>query len=168
MARCYSQLHLRTGFASISSFLQSCFRSSLHDGFLQISKKSSYPILRAERVHASQIYRRVKEVYGELCHARCAIFRWCQCYEAGLVNIKDLPNPGQAHIVTNSATISAVDELLRQNRWITTREIAVELSISKGTVHRIIHKKLGYGKVRAQWVPSICQRIIRRREWVFA
>ncbi|GBL86412.1 hypothetical protein AVEN_164576-1 [Araneus ventricosus] len=32
------------GFASISSFLESCFRSSLHDGFLQISTKSSYPI----------------------------------------------------------------------------------------------------------------------------
>ncbi|GBM72494.1 hypothetical protein AVEN_218121-1 [Araneus ventricosus] len=61
---------------------------------------------------------------------------------------------GQVHVVTNSATISAVDELLRQNRRITTREIAVELLISKGTVHHIIHKKFGYGKVCAQWVPK--------------
>ncbi|GBO34417.1 hypothetical protein AVEN_170669-1 [Araneus ventricosus] len=36
---------------------------------------------------------------------------------------------------------------MRQNRRINTREIVVELSISKGTVHHIIHKKLGYGKV---------------------
>ncbi|GBM70170.1 hypothetical protein AVEN_142990-1 [Araneus ventricosus] len=77
-----------------------------------------------------------------------------QCYEAGCVNIKDFPRPRQAHIVTNSATISAVDEFIRQNRRITTREIAVELSISKGTVHHIIHKRLGYGKVCAQWVPK--------------
>ncbi|GBN65725.1 hypothetical protein AVEN_180372-1 [Araneus ventricosus] len=82
------------------------------------------------------------------------MFRWCQRYEAGRVNIKDLPRPEQAHVVTNSATISAVDELIRQNRRITTREIAVELSISKGTVHHIIHQKLGYGKVCAQWVPK--------------
>ncbi|GBM94586.1 hypothetical protein AVEN_272497-1 [Araneus ventricosus] len=94
----------------------------------------------------------MKEVYGEQCLTRCTIFQWCQRYEAGRVNIKDLPRPGQAHVVTNSATISAVDELIRQNRRITIREIAVELSISKGTVHHIIHKKLGYGKVCAQWV----------------
>ncbi|GBO19889.1 hypothetical protein AVEN_240189-1 [Araneus ventricosus] len=71
--------------------------------------------LRAEGEHASQIYRRLKEVYGEQCLSRCTIFRWCQRYEAGRVNI-DLLRPGQAHVVTNSDTISAVDELIRQNR----------------------------------------------------
>ncbi|GBL78332.1 hypothetical protein AVEN_110501-1 [Araneus ventricosus] len=83
--------------------------------------------LRAEGEHASQIYRRMKEVYGEQCLARCTICRWCHRYEAGRVNIKDLPRPGQAHVVTNSATTSAVNELIRLNRRITTREIAVEL-----------------------------------------
>ncbi|GBL89371.1 hypothetical protein AVEN_225887-1 [Araneus ventricosus] len=96
----------------------------------------------------------MKKVYGEQCLARCTIFQWCQRYEEGRVNIKDLPRPGQAHVVINSATISAVDELIRQNRRIATREIAVELSISKGTVHYIIHKKLRYGKVCAQCVPK--------------
>ncbi|GBM43628.1 hypothetical protein AVEN_143066-1 [Araneus ventricosus] len=91
---------------------------------------------------------------GEQCLARCTIFRWYQRYEAGRVIIKELPRLGQAHVVSNSATISAVDELIRQNRPITTREIAFELSISKGTVHHIIHRKLGYGKVCAQWVPK--------------
>ncbi|GBN59394.1 hypothetical protein AVEN_86101-1, partial [Araneus ventricosus] len=60
----------------------------------------------------------------------------------------------QAHVMTNSATISAADELIPQNHRITTHEIAVELSISKETVHRIIHKKLGHRKVCAQWVPK--------------
>ncbi|GBN60538.1 hypothetical protein AVEN_194985-1 [Araneus ventricosus] len=110
--------------------------------------------LRAEGEHASQIYRRMKEVYVEQCLARCTIFRWCQRYEAGCVNIKDLPRLWQAHVVTNSVTISAVDELIRQNRRINTREIAVELSINKGTVHHIIHKKLVYDKVCGQWVPK--------------
>ncbi|GBN86848.1 hypothetical protein AVEN_226159-1 [Araneus ventricosus] len=63
--------------------------------------------------NASQIYRRMKEVYRE------------RHYEAGRVNIKDLPRPGQAHVVSNNAKISAVDELVRQNRRITAREIAV-------------------------------------------
>ncbi|GBM26235.1 hypothetical protein AVEN_22789-1 [Araneus ventricosus] len=91
----------------------------------------------------------MKEVYGEQCLTGCTIFRWCQRSKAGRVNIKDLPLPGQAHIVINSTTISAVDEFIKQNRRTTTREIAVELSISKETVHHLIHKKLGYGKVCA-------------------
>ncbi|GBN38529.1 hypothetical protein AVEN_270425-1 [Araneus ventricosus] len=118
------------------------------------AQRAVIQFLLAEGEHVSQIYRRIKEVYGEQCLARCTIFWWCQRYEAGRVNIKDLARPGPAHVVTNSATISAVDELIRQNRRITIREIAVELSLSKGTVHHIIHKKLGYGKVCAQWVPK--------------
>ncbi|GBO46226.1 hypothetical protein AVEN_70468-1 [Araneus ventricosus] len=109
----------------------------------------------------------MKEVYKEQCHERCTIFQWCQRYEAGRVYIKDLSRPRQAHVVTDSATTSAVDELIRQNRRITTREIAVELPKSKGTVHQIIHKKKLL-KVMENFVhsgcPSICQRIRRRRE----
>ncbi|GBO19519.1 hypothetical protein AVEN_272904-1 [Araneus ventricosus] len=99
------------------------------------AQRAVIQFLHSEGEHASQIYRRMKEVYGEQCLARCTIFRWRQRYEAGRVNIKDLPRPGQAHVVTNSATISAVDEPIRQNRQITTLEIAVEQSISKGTVN---------------------------------
>ncbi|GBM17260.1 hypothetical protein AVEN_223798-1 [Araneus ventricosus] len=56
----------------------------------------------------------MKEVYGEQCLARCTISRWCQRYEAGSENIKYLPRPAQAHVVTNIATISVVDELMQQ------------------------------------------------------
>ncbi|GBN31538.1 hypothetical protein AVEN_89904-1 [Araneus ventricosus] len=105
----------------------------------------------AEREHASQIYHRMKEVYGEQCLVRCTIFQWCQRYEAGRVNINYLPRPGQAHVVTNSATISSMDELIRQNRRMTTHVIAVEMSLSKAVYH-IIPKNLGYSKVCAQWV----------------
>ncbi|GBM82771.1 hypothetical protein AVEN_259908-1 [Araneus ventricosus] len=114
------------------------------------AQRAATQFLLAEGENALQIYRRMKEVYEEQCLARCTIFRWCQSYEAGRVNIKDLPHPGQPHVVTNSAKISAVDDLIRQNRRITTREIAVELSISKGNVKHIIRKNLGYGKVCAQ------------------
>ncbi|GBL94536.1 hypothetical protein AVEN_235625-1 [Araneus ventricosus] len=126
------------------------------------AQRAVIQFLRAEGEHLSQIYRRMKKVYGEQCLARCTIFWWCQRYEAGRVNFKDLPSPGQADVVTNSATISANNELIRQNRRIITREIAVKLSISKGTVHHITHKNLGYGKFVHSGCPSICQRIRRR------
>ncbi|GBM99576.1 hypothetical protein AVEN_64398-1 [Araneus ventricosus] len=153
----YFQLHLRSWWLRINILISGelfpavrCMMDSSKS-----SQRAVFQFLRAEGEfvkHASQIYRRMKEVYGEQCLARCSIFRWCQRYETGRVNIKDLPRPGHARVVTNSDTISAVVELIRQNHRITTREIAVELSISKGTVHHIIHKNFGYGKVCAQWV----------------
>ncbi|GBM80913.1 hypothetical protein AVEN_47019-1 [Araneus ventricosus] len=102
------------------------------------AQRAGIQFLRAEGGHASQIYRRMKEAYGEVHGARYF----------GRVSVRRRNN------VTNSATISAVDELIRQNCRFTTLEIAAELSISKGTVHHIIHKKLGYSKVSAQWVPK--------------
>ncbi|GBM24452.1 hypothetical protein AVEN_41100-1 [Araneus ventricosus] len=118
------------------------------------AQRAVIQFLSAEGEHASQIYSRMKGVYGEQRLARCTIFRWCQRYEAGRVNIRELSLPGQAHVVTNSATISAADELIRQNRRITTREIAVQFWIRKGTVHHIMYKNIGYGKVCSQWVPK--------------
>ncbi|GBN08752.1 hypothetical protein AVEN_9915-1 [Araneus ventricosus] len=129
------------------------------------AQRALIQFLRAEGEHASQMYRKMKEVYGDQCLSRCTLFQWCQRYEAGRVNIKDLPLPGQAHVVTNSATISAADELIRQNRRISTRKIAIELSISKGTVHHIIHKRLGYGKVCAQWVPKHLSENQKTARW---
>ncbi|GBN46239.1 hypothetical protein AVEN_139474-1 [Araneus ventricosus] len=81
------------------------------------AQRAVIQFLRAEREHASQIYSKMKKVYREQCVARCTILRWCQRYEAERLNINDLPRPGQAHVVTNSATISAVDELIQQRNF---------------------------------------------------
>ncbi|GBN31458.1 hypothetical protein AVEN_27313-1 [Araneus ventricosus] len=56
--------------------------------------------LRAKEEHASQIYRKLKEVYGEQC-ARCTLFRWYQRHKPGRVNTKDLPRPGHSHVVSD-------------------------------------------------------------------
>ncbi|GBN67993.1 hypothetical protein AVEN_14680-1 [Araneus ventricosus] len=69
------------------------------------AQRAVIQFLRAEGEHASQIYRRMKDVYGEQCLARSTIFRWYQHNEAGRVNIKDLPRPGQAHVENNNAKI---------------------------------------------------------------
>ncbi|GBM71175.1 hypothetical protein AVEN_102428-1 [Araneus ventricosus] len=69
------------------------------------AQRAVIQFLRAEGEHASQIFRRMKEVYGEQCLSRYIVFQWCQRYEEGHVNIKDLSRPGQAHVVTTSPLI---------------------------------------------------------------
>ncbi|GBN01295.1 hypothetical protein AVEN_201316-1 [Araneus ventricosus] len=100
------------------------------------AQRADIQFLRAEGEHTLQIYRRMKEVYGEQVHHIPVV----SALSGGTRKHQELTTPWQAHVVTNSATASAVDELIRQNFRIITHEIAVELSISKGTVHHIIHR----------------------------
>ncbi|GBL88436.1 hypothetical protein AVEN_103074-1 [Araneus ventricosus] len=69
------------------------------------AQRAVIQFLRTEGQHASQIYRRLKEVYREQCLARCT-FRRCQRYEADAQTSKTCR--------TKTATISAVDELIQQ------------------------------------------------------
>ncbi|GBL94835.1 hypothetical protein AVEN_197518-1 [Araneus ventricosus] len=140
-------------FASISSFLESCFRSLLHDGFLQISTKSSYPISSLRRgacfTNLSQDGRGVWRVMPHKVQHISVV----SALRGGTRKHQRLARPwAGARYDQQCHDFSC--ELIRQNRRITTSEIVVELSISKGTVHHIIHTKLGYGKVYAQWVPK--------------
>ncbi|GBO26241.1 hypothetical protein AVEN_39050-1 [Araneus ventricosus] len=118
------------------------------------AQRAVIQFLLAEGEHASQIYRRMKEVTESGVSHGAPYSGGVSVMRRRRVSIKELPRHGQASVVTNSATISAVGELIRQNRRITIREFAVELSISIGTLHHIIHQRLGYGKDCAQWVPK--------------
>jgi hypothetical protein len=65
-----------------------------------------------------------------------------------------MQRPGQAHVVITQESIAAMNSFVRENRQITTLEIADSLSVSKGTVDTILHEHLQYNKVCAQWVPQ--------------
>ena len=81
-------------------------------------------------------------------------FPICSDFRHGRVSTADMPRPGQAHVVITQESIAAVNSLVRENRRITTREIADSLSVSKGTADTILHEHLQYSKVCAQWVPK--------------
>jgi len=81
-----------------------------------------------------------------------AVFRWYSDFRHGRVSTADMPRPGQPHVVFTQESIAAVNSLARENRLITTREIAESLFVSKRTVDTTLHEHLQYSKVCAQWV----------------
>jgi len=106
------------------------------------AQRAVIQFLSAEGVSATDIYGRVKNVYGTECMSRTAVFRWCSDFRHGRVSTVDMPRPSQAHVVITQESISAVNSLVRENRRITTQEIADSLSVSKGTVDTILHEHL--------------------------
>ncbi|GBN40348.1 hypothetical protein AVEN_84053-1 [Araneus ventricosus] len=98
------------------------------------AQRAVIKFLRAEGEHGSQIYGCVRRTVSRTVHHIPVL----SALRGGTRKHPGLPRTEQEHIVTNNATISVVDELIRQNRRITTREITVELSISKGSMHHMV------------------------------
>ena len=79
-----------------------------------------------------------------------------------------MPRPGQAHVVITQESIAAVNSLVRENRRITTREIADTLSVSKGTGDTILHNICNTARFVHNGSQNISLRTRSVCEWVFA
>jgi hypothetical protein len=68
--------------------------------------------------------------------------------EQGQSNVSDLPRSGRPSTFVMPETIQLAGSHIRNDRRITTRELAAILGIGKGSIDKIIHQ-LGYSKVCA-------------------
>jgi len=60
------------------------------------SKQAQHAVIQflsAERVSETDIYSRLKNVYGTECMSRTAVFRWCSDFRHGRVSTVDTPRP---------------------------------------------------------------------------
>jgi hypothetical protein len=79
---------------------------------------------------------------------KITVSRWAKrlaSSEQGEGNVSDLPRSGRPSTAVKHATMQRADRHIRNDRRITTREIAAILGIGKGCVDKIIHQ-LGYSK----------------------
>ncbi|GFO10603.1 histone-lysine N-methyltransferase SETMAR [Plakobranchus ocellatus] len=73
----------------------------------------------------------------------------------GQTSLGEEPKSGRPKTSTNEENTTRVDELIRCDRRMKIREIALKLEIPKSTVYEIVHDTLGYRKVSARWVPTM-------------
>ncbi|XP_048253205.1 histone-lysine N-methyltransferase SETMAR-like [Haliotis rufescens] len=83
-----------------------------------------------------------------------AVKFWVAEFKRGRVNLEDEPRPGRPVEVTNDQTSEAVRQLVVKNRRMKVPEMAKALDISEGSVHTILHDRLGMRKLSARWVPK--------------
>ena len=76
------------------------------------AQRAVIKFLSAEGVSGTDIYSRMKNVYGTERMSRTAVFRWCSDFRHGRVSTADMPRPGQAHMVITQESITAVNSLV--------------------------------------------------------
>ncbi|GFO41724.1 hypothetical protein PoB_006822900 [Plakobranchus ocellatus] len=103
----------------------------------------------------SEIHKQIAETYGEGAMSRSRVYQWCTWFGEGRTSLGDEPKSGRPKTSTNEENTTRVDKLVRCDRRMKIREIALKLEIPKSTVHEIVHDTLGYRKVSARWVPKM-------------
>ncbi|GFO04673.1 transposase [Plakobranchus ocellatus] len=87
--------------------------------------------------------------------SRSRVYQWCTCFGEGRTSLDDEPKSGRPKTSTNEENTTRVEELIKCDRRVKIREIALKLEIPKSTVHEIVHDTSGYRKVSARWVPKM-------------
>ncbi|KAF8790299.1 Protein GVQW3 like protein [Argiope bruennichi] len=78
----------------------------------------------------------------------------CPKRSNGRENLVDDPRPGQANTVTTADLINKVDDLVRSDRRVTLRMLAVKVDVSVETEWTIVHDRLRYQKVYSHMKPE--------------
>jgi len=75
-------------------------------------------------------------------------------FKRGDFSAFDAPRPERPKTVTTSEIIDQIHELILEDRRISTKSIAEQLSTSRGWVESIIHEDMDMRKLSAKWVPK--------------
>ncbi|GFY79527.1 HTH_48 domain-containing protein [Trichonephila inaurata madagascariensis] len=73
-------------------------------------------------------------VYEEKCVSDKSVRKWSARFRAGRESVADDQIPGQANTVITSDLIDKVDDLMRSDRRVTLRMLALKVDVSYGTV----------------------------------
>ena len=80
--------------------------------------------------------------------------RWVVCFSSGDSDVKDKPRSGRPYTAVTPRNEERLDQLIRANRRITTRELCAELNIGFNALETMV-ATLEYRKVRSRWVPRM-------------
>lgn len=99
-----------------------------------------------------EIHRELISAYGPNVMDIKNVRKWCREFSGGRTNVHDEPGRGRPSI--SDEVVARVDELVREDRRLTVREICAMIpDVSKTTVDKILRDTLGFNKVCARWVP---------------
>ena len=105
------------------------------------------------------IQKRLCVVYGSCAVDRSTVGSWVRRLKAsgsGETELHDRLWSGRPATATSPDILQRADNVIHADGSITSRQLTVQLSVSKGSAMAIIDA-LGYSKVCAKWVPRKSQ-----------
>jgi len=121
---------------------------------VRMKQRCVIEFLHAEKIAPNDIHRRLLNVYGDQTVDVSTVRRWVARFSSGDSDVKDKPRSGRPCTAVTPRNEERLDQLIRANRRITTRELCTELNIGCNALEAMV-ATLGYRKVCARWVPRM-------------
>lgn len=96
----------------------------------------------------------IKTTYGDTAMSKTQVYDWFNKFKNDpTADAIDKPRSGRPN--TTSGKAEEIRALLRGDRRLTVRDIALKVDLGTASVHSIIANELGMVKVCARWIPRI-------------
>jgi len=83
------------------------------------------------------------------------VFQWHTQFKTCRTSVDDDEHTGRPTSCTNHETVARIQQLIRQDRSRTIRDIAEEVGVGYGTYQRVLTEEFGRHRVAAKFVPTI-------------
>jgi len=110
-----------------------------------------------------EIHAILTETLGEHAPSYATVKNWVAQFKRGDFSTCDAPRPGRPKTMTTPEIIDHIHELILEDRRISAKSIAEQLSISREQVGSIIHEGLDMRKLSLKWVPK-CLNADQKRQ----
>lgn len=104
----------------------------------------------------AKIYQDLRTVYGSDCVSHTTVYNYaneCNGASSDTQESSIQETRGRPSTAVTDAIAHQIEDIVRENRHLSLRDIAVLVNVSHESVRKIMHEKLGRRYVCATWVP---------------
>ncbi|KAJ4427362.1 hypothetical protein ANN_24982 [Periplaneta americana] len=115
--------------------------------------RSMIRFLNAQHLKPAEIYRQLKEVYGDTVMNERNVRKWCEMFNNGQTNVHNETRPRHPSLITEDLKTKMNDRILQDRRTSLDKLHIAFPDISRSLLGEIVSQHLGYHKICARWVP---------------
>jgi len=104
---------------------------------------------------ATETLEMIQQGFGDQSLSRTQVFQWHARFKTGGTSVDDDEHTGRPASCTTPETVARIQEVIRQDRRRTIRDITEEVEGGYGTCQRVLTEEFGMHHVAAKFVPRI-------------
>ena len=89
-------------------------------------------------ISCAESLKMLEKAFFESTLSKTRAYEWCSAFKSGQDLVEDLPPSGRPSTFSTEVNIPKVKEMVTENRHLSLREIAPELSVSHESIRTII------------------------------
>ena len=104
---------------------------------------------------ATETLEIIQQGFGDQSLSLTQVFQWHARFKTGRTSVDEDEHTGRTTSCTTPESVARIQELFRQDRRRTIRDIAQELEVGYGTCQRVLTEEFVVHRVAAKFVPRI-------------